>query len=92
MVFAILDEKIEAYTMNKIVLQFGLLTFFFSIIFFTQRGMSLEKVLINSFAIFILLTTMLSIIVIGLIKAINRNSLNKLGDISEQLAGNKKHE
>lgn len=78
--------------MNKIVLQFGLLTFFFSVIFFTQRGMPVEKVLINSFAIFILLTTMLSIIVIGLIKAINRNSLNKLGDISEHLAGNKKHE
>ncbi|MDP2037292.1 MAG: hypothetical protein Q8S39_05765 [Ignavibacteria bacterium] len=78
--------------MNKIVLQFGLLVFFFSIIFFTQRGLVIEKVLLNSFAIFILLTTMLSLIVIGLIKAINNNSLSKLGDISDNLAGNKDHE
>ncbi len=78
--------------MNKIVLQFGLLIFFFAIIFFSQRGLSIEKVLLNSFAIFILVTTMLSLIVIGLIKAINNNSLNKLGDISDQLAGNKDHE
>lgn len=78
--------------MNKIVLQFGLLIFFFSIIFFTQRGLAIEKVLLNSFAIFILVTTMLSLIVIGLIKAINNNSLSKLGDISDNLAGNKDHE
>ncbi|KAF0142416.1 MAG: hypothetical protein HYZ10_12040 [Ignavibacteriales bacterium] len=78
--------------MNKIVLQFGLLVFFFSVIFFTQRGLVIEKVLLNSFAIFILVTTMLSLIVIGLIKAINNNSLSKLGDISDNLAGNKDHE
>ena len=78
--------------MNKIVLQFGLLVFFFSVIFFTQRGLVIDKVLLNSFAIFILVTTMLSLIVIGLIKAINNNSLSKLGDISDNLAGNKDHE
>ena len=78
--------------MNKIVLQVGLLVFFFSVIFFTQRGLVIEKVLLNSFAIFILVTTMLSLIVIGLIKAINNNSLSKLGDISDNLAGNKDHE
>lgn len=78
--------------MNKIVLQFGLLIFFFSIIFFTQRSLPIEKVLLNSFAIFILVTTMLSLIVIGLIKAINNNSLSKLSDISDHLAGNKDHE
>lgn len=78
--------------MNKIVLQFGLLVFFFSVIFFTQRGLVIEKVLLNSFAIFILVTTMFSLIVIGLIKAINNNSLSKLGDLSDNLAGNKDHE
>jgi len=78
--------------MNKIVLQFGLLIFFFAVIFFTQRGLPIEKVLLNSFAIFILITTMLSLIVIGLVKAINNNSLNKLSGISDQLAGNKDHE
>jgi hypothetical protein len=78
--------------MNKIILQTGLLVFFFSVIYFTQRGMALEKILLNSFAIFIILTSMLSIIVIGIIKAINKNSLNKLSDYSENLAGKSKNE
>ncbi|MDF1611242.1 MAG: hypothetical protein AB1695_11160 [Stygiobacter sp.] len=78
--------------MNKIILNFGLLVFFFSIIFFTQKGLPIEKVLLNSFAIFILLTTMLSLIVIGLIKAINKNSLDRLESMTEQTVGNKKHE
>lgn len=78
--------------MNKIVLQFGLLVFFFSIMFFTQKGLPIEKVLLNSFAIFILLTTMLSLILIGLIKAINKNSIDKLEEMSEQIAGSKEHE
>lgn len=84
------NKKVE--TMNKIILQSGLLIFFFSVIYFTQRGMSMEKILLNSFVIFIIVTSMLSIIVIGIIKAINRNSLNKLGDYSENLAGKSKHE
>ncbi|MFZ5947785.1 MAG: hypothetical protein ACOYU5_07430 [Stygiobacter sp.] len=78
--------------MNKIILNFGLLVFFFSIIFFTQKGLPIEKVLLNSFAIFILLTTMLSLIVIGLIKAINKNSIDRLESMTEQSVGNKKHE
>lgn len=78
--------------MNKIVLRFGLLVFFFSIIYFTQSGFPIEKILINSFAIFIFLTAMLSLIVIGLIKAINRNSLNKLNSLPDHLAGHKENE
>ena len=35
---------------------------------------------------------MLSIIVIGLIKAINKNSFNKLNDYPDNIAGNKKNE
>ena len=78
--------------MNKIVLQFGLLFFFFSIIYFTQRGMEFDKILLNSFLVFIILTSMLSIVVIGLIKAINKNSFNKLSDYPDNIAGNKKNE
>ena len=78
--------------MNKIVLQFGLLFFFFSIIYFTQRGMEFDKILLNSFLVFVILTTMLSIIVLGLIKAINKNSFNKLSDYPDNIAGNKKNE
>ena len=78
--------------MNKIILQTGLLIFFFSLIYFMQRGLPIEKVIINAFAIFMILTSMFSIIVIGIIRAINKNSFNKMNDYSENLAGNKKNE
>ncbi|PKL83976.1 MAG: hypothetical protein CVV24_02360 [Ignavibacteriae bacterium HGW-Ignavibacteriae-3] len=78
--------------MNKIIFQTGLLVFFFSVIYFTQKGLPLEKILLNSFVVFIILTSMLSIIVIGIIKAINNNSINKLSDYSENLAGKSKNE
>ena len=57
-----------------------------------QRGLEIASVLLNSFAIFIVVTVMLGVIVLGLIKAINKSSFNKMGEISENLAGNKKHE
>lgn len=57
-----------------------------------QRGLEIVSVLLNSFAIFIVVTVMLGVIVLGLMKAINNSSLNKMGEISENLAGNKKHE
>lgn len=78
--------------MNKIILNFGLLVFFFSIIFFTQRGMAIEQVLLNSFAIFILLTSMISLLTIFIIKAINKNSMNKINSLSDNLAGTRENE
>ncbi len=78
--------------MNKIILQFGLLVFFFSVIYFTQRNIGFEKILLNSFVIFIILTVLLSLIAIGLIKSINKNSFEKLNSYSNDLAGNNKNE
>jgi len=54
--------------------------------------MEFDKILFNSFLVFIILTTMLSFIVIGLIKAINKNSFNKLSDYPDNIVGNKKNE
>jgi hypothetical protein len=54
--------------------------------------MEFDKILLNSFLVFIILTTMLSLIVIGLIKAINKNSFNKLSEYPDNIAGNKKNE
>lgn len=78
--------------MNKIILQFGILIFFFSVIYFVQKGTELEKIILNSFAIFIFLTVMLSIITIGLIKAINKNSYDKINSYTDDITGNTKHE
>lgn len=68
--------------MNKIIMQFGLLVFFFSVIYFVQKGLDVTRVILNSLSIFLLLTIMLSFVAISLIKAINRNSLEKIKEPS----------
>ncbi len=78
--------------MNKIILQIGLLVFFFSVIYFVQKGEDIVKIVLNSFAIFITLTVMLSVITLGLIKAINKNSYEKINSITQDLTGTKKNE
>ncbi len=60
--------------MNKIVLQFGLLVFFISIIFFSQKGFEILDVIVRSLTIFTVVTIMLSILALAFIKAINRTS------------------
>lgn len=78
--------------MNKIIFLTGLLVFFFSVIYFTQKGAGLEVVLLNSFVIFIMLTVLLSLITLGLIKSINKNSFDKINSYSNDLAGTNKNE
>lgn len=78
--------------MNKIVLSFGLLVFFISIVVFSQQGMSATDVLFKSFVVFFLVTLMSSILVIAFIKAINKASEEKLKKLSENLIGNQDHE
>lgn len=68
--------------MNKIVLNIGLLSFFLSIIYFSQRGLSIEDVIIRSFAVFVILTILLGILALTFLKAINKTSQKK----SENLA------
>lgn len=69
--------------MNKIILHFGLLVFFLSIIFFSQRGMPLEDVIIKSFVIFIVLTIMLNVVAIIFIRSINKTALDKNKKLQE---------
>jgi hypothetical protein len=59
--------------MNKILIQFGLLIFCFSLIFFSQRGMPLQDVMIKSFIVFITLTIILSLVILFVLKMINKN-------------------
>jgi len=58
--------------MNKILIQFGLLIFCFSLIFFSQRGMPLQDVVMKSFIVFISLTIALSVVVLFVQKMINK--------------------
>ncbi|MEW6507396.1 MAG: hypothetical protein AB1432_06570 [Bacteroidota bacterium] len=78
--------------MNKIILHAGLLVFFFSVIYFTQKGLAIVSVLLNSFVIFIMLTVLLSLIAIGLIKSINKNSFEKINRYTNDLAGTNENE
>jgi hypothetical protein len=63
--------------MNKIVLQFGLLVFSLSLIFFSRVGLPIQQVLLRSFIVFVATTLMLGIIVIVFVNAINKASYKK---------------
>lgn len=63
--------------MNKIVLQFGLLVFFLSVIFFSRVGLPVLQVLFRSFIVFVAATLMLGFVVIIFIKSINKTSIKK---------------
>lgn len=78
--------------MNKIILQFGLLSFFVSIIIFSQQGIPLQDVIIRAFVVFVILTIMISILVIVFIKFINKTSYEKQKELSENLAGSTENE
>lgn len=58
--------------MNKILIQFGLLIFCFALIFFSQRGMPLQDVILKSFIVFVAITIVLSVVVLFLLKMINK--------------------
>jgi hypothetical protein len=63
--------------MNKIVIEIGLLIFFLSIIIFIQQGVKLETVLLRSVIIFIVVTSMISVLIITFIRAINKSFVKK---------------
>jgi len=78
--------------MNKIVLNFGLLVFFISMIIYSQKGLDIVDVFIRSFALFMVVTVMFTIISIIFIKAINDASARKARQMNEKFIGNNKHE
>jgi len=69
--------------MNKLILNFGLLVFCLSVIFFSRVGLPIQDVLFKSFLIFILLTVMLSIIVIIFIRAVNKVAFDKNSELTK---------
>lgn len=71
--------------MNKIILNFGLLVFCLSIIFFSRIGLPVQDVLIRSFLIFLAVSVMLSIIALVFIRAINKTSSEKNKEITQNI-------
>jgi hypothetical protein len=69
--------------MNKIILHFGLLVFFLSIIFFSQRGMPLQAVVFKSFVIFIVLSVILNVVAIIFIRSVNKTASDKNKKLQE---------
>ncbi len=59
--------------MNKILIQFGLLVFCFALIFFSQRGMPLQDVVLKSFIVFVAFTIVLSVVALFVLKMVNKN-------------------
>lgn len=73
--------------MNKIIIQVGMLVFFVSVIFFAQRGLTVDQVLLRSFMIFVFVTSMLAIISIIIIKSISKSASKKNNDLAQNLGG-----
>ncbi|MGE5682183.1 MAG: hypothetical protein ACM34K_15050 [Bacillota bacterium] len=71
--------------MNKIILHTGLLIFFISVIFFSQKGMALQDIFIRSMVVFVVSTIMLSILVLVFVRSINKTSLAKSKSITENI-------
>ncbi len=71
--------------MNKIVLQFGLLVFSLSLIFFSRIGLTFDQVILKAFFVFVITTILLSIVVLVFIRAINKESYNKKIEYSEKI-------
>ncbi len=71
--------------MNKIILQFGLLVFALSIIFFSRMDLPLPDLFFKSFVVFAATTIMLSIITMAFIKAINKTSFDKGRETSNKI-------
>ncbi|GJQ63640.1 MAG: hypothetical protein SCALA702_26930 [Melioribacteraceae bacterium] len=73
--------------MKKIILHTGLLFFFLSAIFFSQRGFSIPDILLKSFIVFLMVSIMLSFLAIVLFKSVKREA-EKEKDVSTNLLGN----
>jgi ABC-type amino acid transport system permease subunit len=68
--------------MNKLVLNIGLLSFFLAIIYFSQRGLAIEDIVIRSFAVFVIITILLGILALLFLKAINKTSQKKSNNLA----------
>ncbi|MGE5497757.1 MAG: hypothetical protein ACM3Q2_06800 [Syntrophothermus sp.] len=51
--------------------------FFISVIFFSQKGMALEDILIRSLVVFVVATIMLSVLALVFVKSINKTAMAK---------------
>lgn len=78
--------------MNKIILNIGLLVFCFSIIFFSQRQMTLAEVVIKSFIVFVASTVILSVTAIVLAKLIQKTESIKNANTDHSILGSNTNE
>lgn len=71
--------------MNKIVFNIGLLIFFISVIFFSQKSLPIEVIIIRSLVIFLAATIMIGFMTILFIRAINKTAISRRKNISDNI-------
>lgn len=71
--------------MNKIIVQIGLLVFFISVIFFVQKNLAIQDVLIRSLVLFVASTIMLSLLYLVFVKSINKMAVSKRKSFSDNI-------
>lgn len=76
--------------MNKIIVQIGLLVFFISIIFFGQKEMAIQDILVRSLVLFAASTIMLSLLYLVFVRSINKAAVSKRKSFSDNIGGDSK--
>jgi hypothetical protein len=71
--------------MNKIIVQIGLLVFFISVIFFSQKEMAIQDILVRSLVLFVASTIMLSLLYLVFVRSINKMAVSKRKSFSDNI-------
>lgn len=71
--------------MNKIIVQIGLLVFFISVIFFVQKNLAIQDILIRSLVLFVASTIMLSLLYLVFVRSINKMAVSKRKSFSDNI-------
>jgi len=78
--------------MNKIITNIGMIFFFLSMIYFTQRDFPIQDIIIRSLLVYIFLTFMFGIVAMFFVKSVNKAVQRKSKEMVENIIGTNNHE
>lgn len=72
--------------MHKIVLNFGLLVFCMAVIYFAQKGASIDQIIVRSALVFVIVSIAASILVLVFIRAVNKALEKKSEEFEDEFS------
>lgn len=73
--------------MHKIIIQFGLLVFLISVVFYSQMKLPVEQVILRSLTIFTVVSIMATILALIFLKSINQAFKKKRNYTTQRVEG-----